>query len=238
MPVKDRVIFVPRGPRGLTGAVGPTGEPSVETARIDEILDVDPGNNSVFVDAINGNDANSGGSVSSSVATFPKAVELCRCFGFNYIYLLSDIVLEHRIPIDHFSGLLFIRGRNGDNSSAQNRKVTVTDAINNINRPGNFAINCNMALRVENVDFELATSRGFGVFEVSVAYLQAFLQNVSLTRVGGGAANLLHTGFGSISCRFSNLTLNPGADGYLFSDISPGVDPNSVYNISSNINAA
>ncbi|NNE59183.1 MAG: hypothetical protein HKN36_13840 [Hellea sp.] len=238
MSVKDRVIFVPRGPRGRQGPAGPTGNPSVETARIDDIESVDPGNNAIFVDGVNGNDLNFGSAVTSPVATLQRAITLCRSFGFNYINILSDITLDYRIAIDHLNGVLFLRGRNSDSSAAMQRKITVVDSSNNGSRPGCFVINSNMSVRLEALDIELNSGKGFGVFEVTVAYLQFYMINGSLSRVGTGNARLFHTGIGSISANFASFTLDYSALGYLFYSVISGADPNDHYNYFTNISSA
>lgn len=238
MSVKDRVIFVPRGPRGLQGPTGPTGDPSTETARIDAMETVDPATHTIYLDAINGNDLNSGVPYTSAVATMQRAVELCRSFGFNYINILSDITLDYRIPIDHLSGTLFLRGRNANSSAAQQRTITVVDATNQSTRPGSFVINCNMSFRFEAIDIELNTSKGFGMFEVSVAYLQFYMISGSLSKIGAGNARLFHTGIGSISANFASFTLDYSALGYLFYSVISGADPNDHYNYFTNISSA
>jgi len=235
MSVKDRVIFVPRGPRGLPGPQGLTGNASTETARIDELENIDPGNRTLYLDAINGNDLNSGYSTGDAVATFQKAISLCRSFGFNYVNILSDVTLDYRIPMDNLNGVLFLRGRNAASTDSQQRKITVIDATNIANRPGSFVVNCNMSIRLDSLDVELNTSKGWGIFELTVAYLQYYMINGSLSRLGIGNARLFHTGFGAISARFDNFQLNNNAEGYLFGGVPAGDNPNDQFNYFSNL---
>lgn len=239
MPVKDRVIFVPRGPRGLTGPQGPAGTASTDTARIDEMLSLDTPNSSIFIDQVNGNDANPGTSFGNAVATMQRAIELCRPYGFNYINLISDIDLNVRIPIDNFTGQLFFRGRTNDGAGVEQRKLRVVDSINfPASRPGSFVINCNMSVRFDAIDVELATSMGYGLFEISVAFLQCFFSNGTFVRTGSGAAKLLHTGSGSVSARFNSVSADPSIEGYLFASISAGQNPNDLFNYSTNLSSA
>jgi len=239
MPVKDRVIFVPRGPRGLTGAQGPGGTASTDTGRIDQMHRLDTPNLSIFVDQINGNDANSGASTAYPVATMQRAIELCRPYGFNYINLISDLTLDVRIPIDNFTGVLFIRGRADDGSVAQQRKLTVVDSINYPgSRPGSFVINCSMSLRFEAIDIELATGMGYGMFEVTVAFVQAYFANGNISRTGNGNAKIFHTGSGAISVRFNGMTLDPTSKGYIFASVAAGQNPNDLFNYFTNITTA
>ena len=239
MPVKDRVIFVPRGPRGLTGPQGPAGTASTDTARIDEMLTLDTPNRSIFVDQINGNDANAGTGSGAPVATMQRAIALCRPYGFNYINLISDIDLDYRIPIDNFTGVLFIRGRTDDGAAAQPRKLRVVDSTNYpTSRPGSFVINCNMSVRFEAIDIELATSLGFGLFEVSVAFVQAYFYNGSISRSGNGNAKVFHTGSGSISARFIGVSIDSSAFGSIFVFVGAGENPNDSFNYFSNLTSA
>lgn len=239
MSVKDRVIFVPRGPRGSTGAQGPAGDPSVESARINDAYNVDPPNNAVFVNEIYGNDANTGKGTNTAVATMKQAIDLCRSFGFNYVNVMSDITMDYRIPIDNMTGQIFIRGRNDDNSSVQSRKLIVSDSTNySTSRPGSFAVNCNMTIRFEGIDLELSTSKGYGLLEVGVAYLQAYFTNFTVTKIGSGSARIIHTGTGSVSARFANYTINPSAEGHIFSGVGAGENPNDQFYYFSNLNSA
>ena len=239
MPVKDRVIFVPRGPRGLTGPQGPAGTASTDTARIDEMLTLDTPNRSIFVDQINGNDANAGTGSGAPVATMQRAIALCRPYGFNYINLISDIDLDYRIPIDNFTGVLFIRGRTDDGAAAQPRKLRVVDSTNYpTSRPGSFVINCNMSVRFEAIDIELSTSLGYGLFEISVAYVQAFFVNGEISRSGSGSARVFHTGSGSINVRFNNYIIENSAHGFIFTSVPAGNNPNNIYNYFTNLTSA
>jgi len=240
MSVKDRVIFVPRGPRGPQGEQGEAGDGAATLAPlVEELLKLNTSNFSVFVDAINGNDGNAGTNVNIPVATLQRAIELCRPFGFNYVNLISNITFDYRTVIDNFNGVLYIRGRTDDGSSGQPRKLTVINSTNFSNsRPGCLVVNNNMSIRFESIDIELNTSMGYGLLEISVAYVQALLVNCNITKIGSGSAKIFHTGSGSVGARFNSVNIDASAEGHIFSSVAAGQDPNALFNYFSNLTSA
>lgn len=189
----------------------------------------------IYLDAVNGDDANDGKSVAGAIKT-PARLEAILPIGRKVdIRLLSDITWDYRLNIGYTLPLLQIRGRLADDSGATLRKITVVDAVNSGSRPGCFEMASFANLYISDIHVELATGKNYAflMFYNAIGFLRTY--KTTLTRTGTGTCCLFANGGAFVPSSHSNLTLS--APGYMAQGVAAGADPNADWRYPSNLSA-
>ncbi|QKV18778.1 DUF2793 domain-containing protein [Oricola thermophila] len=218
-----------------TGAVRfPSG---VANPQLHGVPDDPAGFDRIFLDAVNGDDANDGLTPATALKT---AAGLAARFVVGRrleLRLLSDFVFDHLLVIGYVVPALSIFGRTADDSDWQSRKITVVDAANNANHPGGFMFQAFASVYTYRVNVELATGRPYALFDFysSIGYLRT--HTMTLTRTGTGACCLFANGASFVPSQHTNLVIGPSAAGHVANGVPAGANPNDDWRYPSNVTA-
>ena len=188
--------------------------------------------NVIFLDAVNGDDSRTGlSSVANSVQTWERAFELVTNASRQQIRLCSDIDVDRLIPFNSFNPLLEIRGTASDGAAVQRRKITFLDSA--VAGQGNFAgglhTHGQFQLHLREIDIDLASSVVSSPFRSNLTMMHVWWLGGSLTKSGtaptGNGALFEPQGLGLF--RFTNVLIDPSAEGYVIDDVPAGTDPNA-----------
>ena len=222
----------------VDGATGKLSFPAgVATPQLYGTPDNLNGFDRLFIDAVNGDDANDGLSVATAVKT-AAGLESRYTVGRKLeIRLLSDVTWDHLIIIGYVVPSLVLYGRTADNSTWQSRKITVVDATNNASHPGSFMFQSFASVYVYKIDVELASTKNYALFDFynTMGFLRTNAMNV--TRSGTGNCCLFANGSSFVPNTHTSLAVDGSADGYIANGVSAGGDPNSDWRYPSNVSA-
>jgi len=229
MTVKDRVIFVPRGPRGLRGETGVQGNSSAETSRIDSIEN-QSSINDVYVSA-GGNDLNEG-TLSLPVRTFDRVFELLKSSTRNRIYLMSDVTCEHNLLLYTVSNVLILK----HSSLANNPKLTIRDAVNHQNTTGRINIRGPVSMAFQQVDLVIDTTRtGPFLYSNSYGSVNVWFWACTVESLANSNGTLLGNIYaGDIRAYFQSIPMI-NMEGKIFHGVAAGVDPNTRFGVATNL---
>lgn len=218
----------PAGPAGATGATGPDSSALQDVTRAPQ---------TVFVDAVNGDDAGAGTSYATRVKTWERVTEVITANGATEIFVHADMNIDYQRAFYNAPKCLRIQGRNAANTADEARTFTILDSTNSGSRPGGLYVSATMGLEINDIDFVLNTSLSYGFIEARFATINVAMDSSSVTRTGSGSASVFYANSsGSYMAQITNITLT--AAGYLFFGIGSGSDPNGAYNIAANITSA
>ncbi len=191
----------------------------------------------LYIDAVNGDDANDGRSKSSALKTV-FGLETRFVIGRKLeLRLLSDITFDRLIQIGYVVPQLLIYGRTADDGDWQNRKITVVDSTNFTNHPGSFMFQSFASIYTYRIDVELATLKSFALFDFynTIGFLRT--HTMTLTRTGTGSCCLFANGASFVPSQHTALTIDSGAQGYVANGIAAGADPNDDWRYPSNLSS-
>lgn len=233
MAVKDRVIFLPRGPRGLPGPQGVTGDPSVETTRIDKIESLFDKNPNIHLDAINGNDLNSG-SVANPVATFGKALSLCKAGFKNSILLMSDIMVNERHEISKDTNITFVTY---SYSTLPKNKISFVNTPTGVCGGITVEDGNSVGIQFLKTILELDSSDDSGgvLYARFCSRFGVRTWDCEVHMTVQNQARLFYSSLGGLFDVLFQVTPFTGVEGFLFSGIDSGDNPNSLWYNRSNI---
>ena len=185
----------------------------------------------IWVDAVNGDDANAGSAPNVPVKTWAGVYALMHGGFFITVNLLSDLVVDTNHSISWSPNQIYIVGYNTDGTAIQQRKITFVNATNNGNVGGwIFSGRCNISCY--SIDLEMAhnlPSYPLYLFKAE-AYLHLNLGTITRTGTGGpmfggGFAGHFHA---------VNLNIDPSASGHIIQGVASGGDPNAISGLSAN----
>ena len=231
MPVKDRVIFVPRGPRGATGEQGPAGDGAATlTPRLDEMEDP-KGRNLIYWDGVNGNDANSGAG-NAHVKTAERVCELLKANVPNQIYLQSDVVWDYYFDVSN-NIKIYVSG-----GPTTNYSLTFTDALNSSSRKGGVRSEAYGTLIFVYMKIYLDGVRDSPAFEASIGKWKVRSFGTDFERLGSAQGSLFSNTYGGEIVTYFQGANFTNLDGHLFAGVGAQQDPNSKDLLYSNIISA
>jgi hypothetical protein len=188
----------------------------------------------LYLDAVNGDDANDGETASTALQSFAGLATRFTIGRKLEVRLLSDMVADYLIIIGYVVPTLNIFGRSSDDTAWENRKITVVDSINNLNHPGGFMLQAFASVYTFLINVELATSKphAFLNFYNTVGYLRT--HTMTLTRSGTGDCCLFANGASFVPNHHTGLVVAPTAEGFIANGLAQGADPNSDWRYPSN----
>lgn len=231
MPVKDRVIFVPRGPRGATGEQGPAGDGAAAlTPRVDELEDP-RGRNLIYWHGINGNDANPG-TLTAPVKSAERVCELLKANIPNLIYLQSDVVWDYYFDINNN---LKVQISGGPNS---HYAVTLTDAINSTNRKGGIRTDSYGTLILLYTKIYLDGQNNSPAFDATIGKWKVRTFSTNFEKIGSSQGFLFSNLYAGELVTFFQGAVFTNMEGHIFEGVAAMDNPNSKDLVFSNLNSA
>ena len=187
----------------------------------------------VYVDAINGDDANSGKTAALAVKTWKRCGELFIPGAMAQVNMESDLDLDYlhifRAPPTSITFL----GRNGQKTVtavATNENANVTGGARSFYAP--------IFLSFTNCDLVLNSSASTDAFIFESSHSAVVLNSASMSRIGGGAAKLFsNSSVGALRFYFINPDFDPSIQGYFLENLAAGANPNNVPGVYANITA-
>jgi hypothetical protein len=187
-----------------------------------------------FIDAIIGDDANSGLSVAAPVKSWERVTSLIQQNIYTYIFVLSDITADFKRAMFTPPSNLRIFGRDSTGVVSTKRKITLTDSaaasstVMNLSPPFHF--------RCLDIDFELAGTSATAAFLFVGGASTIHLTRCTVTKTGVGTGALFEfTGGASANIFGETVVVDPAAAGYVIKGVAAGADPNAAYNLTSNL---
>ncbi len=232
MTAQSRVIFVPRGPKGNQGVKGDDGNSSVDTGRVDGVLDILI-TNVVIYWSENGNDLNDGKQVGNAVQTWQRVCELMEFNKQNYVYVIGDVVMDYYVST---KGNTFLNISKA--TGATNAKITVMDSSNHGSLPGGFWMRGGSGLYLNSVDIHLDSSKGpYGMFGLwnGVGSAAIYIYGSTITQSLTNSARLFFASDGSRLHADLNATSLSNISEIAFHSVAAGANPNSHHRYSSNV---
>lgn len=188
----------------------------------------------VAIDAVNGDDNNTG-TVASPFKTWDAVVAKLEGNRATSIVLLSDVVMSKRFTLGQTPARISISGRNSV-GAATRRKLSFVNSLLDPTSAGGFFFNGALSLNISDVDLEMAYSASVGPLRMIGSTIYVQLSNSNITRTGTGAALFGGTFAGHV--QVSATTIDPSAAGYVFHNVAAGADPNAVVGLTSNLTSA
>ncbi|MDJ0612789.1 MAG: DUF2793 domain-containing protein [Rhizobiaceae bacterium] len=189
----------------------------------------------IYIDAINGDDANDGYSLSEPIKSFGRLQTQLTVGRKLEIRLLSDIVADEVVDLSYSLPHLYIRGRTSNDSGGQNRTITVADATNHTTHSGGFIFQAFASIFLNRVDVELATSRSYAFFDFvsSMGFLRT--RNMNLTRTGTGDCCLFGNPDSYVPNSHFSLNVSSAAKGFVAEGVGATDNPNDDWRYPSNL---
>ena len=180
----------------------------------------------IFVDAVNGDDENTGRLLTKPIRTARRLFELMTPFK-NVVHLFSDLDIDHYAQHAHSCRRLEWINRRVPGAESPFKTIRVLDAKNNRTHPGGIRLNGSISTWHQNVNIEIATGRGFGLYELNGIAINNYFGGCRISRTGSGSACLFYFKQGAnLYEKVSGTTLDNSAAGYLYTDVAAGADPN------------
>lgn len=192
----------------------------------------------VYVDAINGDDANDG-TKDSPIQTWEKMLSFARVGRRFEVELMSDIVADHLVLWRTPPSAIRFTGRDVDGVTLSQRKMTFVDAANfpdPSSYSGGLYSFTDMNVETSNVSFEMAGTRTFSPVFVRSGHLSLKAATGLITRTGTGAP--LFNVTGSAHFQVTNVGIDPSASGHVVTGVAAGGDPNAYPGYSANFDQA
>lgn len=190
----------------------------------------------IFIDAVNGDDANDGSAVGIPVKTWARMGALMEGSSRARVHLLSDIVADQ--VVNFFtppSSILFFGSDTA--GAATQRKITFIDDPDTATYPGGLYIYSSMSINTLYVDFEMAYTGSRSPIFTNGGHLVITANQGTITRTGTGTGALFRP---SASAHFTvtAITIDASASGYVVYNVASAGDPNTVNGYSANFTSA
>ena len=193
------------------------------------------GTDKIYIDAVNGSDANSGLSPQAAIQSFAALGTRLSVGRKLELRLLSDIVVDHRIDITYVMPNLNIRGRTENDLSGIHRTIFVADALNRTVHPGGFVFQSYASVYFNRVNIELTTSRGasFLEFSNSMGYIRT--RKMSLTKTGTGSCCLFGSSDTFVPNSHAEFAVSAEAKANVALGVAANMNPNDDWRYPSNL---
>ncbi len=212
----------------------PSGLQNAPLSGVPEVLN---GVDVLYLDAVSGDDANDGKTVSGAIQSLQRLEEILPIGRRVQLRLLSDIEWDYVIRMTYPVALLEIYGRNADNTAYENRNISVKNSTNIGSFCGGFLMSCisNVYIRNLNITLDTAKSTSFLNYNATMGYLRSF--QINLSKSGSGACCLYGDSNSFVASRHQQLSIDDTAKGHVAHGISADENPNDDWRYATNMTA-
>lgn len=205
---------------------------------IDDItLRFDPRSiNIIWIDPVNGDDANSGKSggpgnqSGNAVQSWKRAFDLMNNAGRQQLRVCNPMTVDQLVVFQSFNPLLDIVGFDTDGQTPKRQRLTFVDSVEpgQASFCGGLQTSGQLQMRLQNIDCELASSKTTSPFTASSTMMHVWWTLGQLTKTGNppaGTGSMFEPqGFGAF--RFSSVVIDASARGFVIDDVPAGGNPN------------
>jgi len=188
----------------------------------------------IYIDNINGDDANDGLSMQTPVKTWaaivPKITKR-RCV----IRSIGNLLLDTSFALTEVPSQLEIRCVDANNA-ASSGTLTIVDATNRASYAGGVSVGGLLNIFIQGFDIDLAYTTGRGALFNSNGRFEATIRDGIISRSGTGGD--LFAGLFSGHFTVINAGVDPSACGHIIDGVGAGVDPNTKDGITANFTQA
>lgn len=190
----------------------------------------------VYLDAVNGDDANDGRHISRPVKTWLRATSLFETSRRGALYLKSDVTADTTAFWHSPPAIVEMIGIN-DAGSVLRRKITFVDSTNSAGLSGGIYSYSSVNISTREVDFEMAHNVNQHPFIVTKGHFTLEAVAGVISKTGTSLAALLYP-VGSAHFRVAGIIIDPSAKGFVVKNVPADGDPNAVNGYSANFTSA
>ena len=191
----------------------------------------------IWVDMVDGNDANTGLNPARPLKTWKAVCDAMR-FGRGFVVRFMDDAIADYTYISYNPPSLFApEGWSKDGTARTDRVIRFVDSINLANNCGGLLLQAGTTLSMRNISIDLAHNHGGNPFHVLQGRLDVVGQFGTIRRTGT-SPNALFNPRTSAHLEFNALAIDPSARGYIVQGVPAGGDPNLANGVTANFNQA